>query len=272
MKAETVMCLDAVGCRSNALTKRTRGLPVFCPLDEWEPYSDRTDWDFVYIDMQCRVHQGLFPYTGHRWYAAEVADFLLERCIVSRECCKAGLRATRHIPSRELEKHVEALGALCDPKFLKQGFLSAIGLWNCASQHVYKKVRSTHQIDAGPGLQRRRELEDGGFEWTTCEELVDLYSMAPWGRIALDVEQVRVAQAIDILNGLGHRVLGAYVDGVFFEGKETNCPLYFPDGSPMFQLKEEPVCKLPTWEQSDTERSRESGPSFSRRTSPSTGS
>jgi len=31
-------CIDAVGCRLKALTQRTRGLPVFSPLDEWEPF------------------------------------------------------------------------------------------------------------------------------------------------------------------------------------------------------------------------------------------
>ena len=72
----TLKCLDAKGCRVMALTMRTRGLPVFCPLDEWEPYESRPldQWDFVYIDMgDCRIHPGLFPYTGSRYYATEVA-------------------------------------------------------------------------------------------------------------------------------------------------------------------------------------------------------
>ena len=32
-----VLCLDAVSCRTAAITQRERGLPVFCPLDEPEP-------------------------------------------------------------------------------------------------------------------------------------------------------------------------------------------------------------------------------------------
>ena len=92
---------------------------------------------------------------------------------------------------------------------------------DAASRHVRYKTAA----DAGNGLQRRRQLEDGGFEWTTCEDIVDLYSMAPWGRIALDVEQVRVAQAMDMLNGLNYKVLGAHVDGVFFESNGIDAKL-----------------------------------------------
>jgi hypothetical protein len=118
----TVLCLDAVGCRVNALAKRERGLPVFCPLDEPEPYISTEEWDFVYIDMECRVHQGLFPYTGSRWYAAELADYLLERQIMTEQCCKAGLRATRHIPSSELARHIDTLAVISgDKAFHKQG-------------------------------------------------------------------------------------------------------------------------------------------------------
>jgi hypothetical protein len=238
----TVLCLDAVGCRVNALAKRERGLPVFCPLDEPEPYDklDGTEeWDFVYIDMECRVRPGLFPYTGSRWYAAELADYLLAKKIINESCCKAGLRATRHIPSSDLTKHIDTLAAIAgDQKFHKQGILSAIGLWNATKQCVYRKIKSEYQIDAGPGVRSRRPLPDGGFEWTACEEIVDLYSMAPWGRIALDIEQLRIAQAMDILvSGMDCRVLGAHVDGVFFENfedveKKTLDIKRFPDGTP----------------------------------------
>ena len=61
-------CLDAVGCRLNALTMRTRGLPIFCPLDDWERFDVNKlhEYDFVYIDSDARVHSGTFPWTGKR--------------------------------------------------------------------------------------------------------------------------------------------------------------------------------------------------------------
>jgi hypothetical protein len=82
--------------------------------------------------------------------------------------------------------------------FQKQGILSMVGLWNQSQQYSYKTVRSDYQIDAA-GAKLRRQLDDGSFLWTCCGTIVDLYSMAPWGRIALDVEQLRVAQALDFL-------------------------------------------------------------------------
>jgi hypothetical protein len=104
-------CLDAVGCRRNALIKRTRGLPVFSPLDEWEPFSAQAlpEVDFVYIQVEGRVHMGLFPFTGSRWYAAEVCEYLLERQIVGVGNCKAALRATRHVPSDALERMMRTI-------------------------------------------------------------------------------------------------------------------------------------------------------------------
>ena len=69
-------CLDAKGCRLNALVKRTRGLPIFSSLDEWQPFDREAvkDVDFVFIQIDGRLHKGLFPYTGNRWYAAEICE------------------------------------------------------------------------------------------------------------------------------------------------------------------------------------------------------
>ena len=273
-----VWCMDAKSCRLFAITKRTRGLPVFSPMDEWEPFEARPleEWDFVYIDIGCRVHPDVFPWTGDRWYAAEIAEYLLDNGIISLEHCKAGLCATRHIPSSALAQHVETIRDTCEhmnfgttfgseremERFIKQGLLSMIGLWNCQTQHAFRVVRSTHQIDAGPGVRSRKQLEDGTFEWTACDDIVDCFSMAPWGRISLDIEQLRIAQAMGTLRNLPDaQILGAHVDGVMFIWKGFG-PLpsldmhKFPDGTPMFHLKREPVCKVPQWEQPDPVRSQ----------------
>jgi len=140
--------------------------------------------------------------------------------------------------------------------FQKQGILGMIGVWNQQSQHAYRKVHSDYQIDAGAGVKLRRQLNDGSFEWTCCDEIVDLYSMSPWGRIALDVEQLRIAQAMDFLSKQkAATILGVLVDAVFFKWNSGDAipdiGLRFPDGSPVFQLKYEPAAKLPTWPRSD---------------------
>jgi hypothetical protein len=217
-------------------------------LDEPEPYSKK-DFDFIYVDMQCRWHKGLFPYTGARWYCPEVCEWLLDKGIISEDMCKAGLRASRHVPSAVIRGHIDTLRAVCETMgfaerelraFQKQGILSMIGLWNISEQHAYRAVHSDYQIDAA-GAKLRRQLDDGSFVWTCCDTIVDLYSMAPWGRIALDIEQLRVAQALDFLKGLPAKVLGVLVDGVMFSWNSfeavPDIGLRFPDGSPIFQLK-----------------------------------
>ena len=91
--------------------------------------------------------------------------------------------------------------------------------------------------------------------------------MAPWGRIALDVEQLRIAQATATLQRYeGHlKIVGAHVDGVFFLCHSLESALIyfemehehlFPDKSPMFHLKNEPTCKVPTWPATDPDRSQ----------------
>ena len=344
----TIHCLDAKSCRVYALTKRTRGLPVFSPLDDWEAFelAKLPGYDFVFIDLeahaeeehaqrmfaflaeleeypaeleetkavraqilkdleyedgddvdedllpplpeepvepikpQAQIHEGLFPYTGARWYAAEVCDYLLEKELIPQGACRAALRATRHVPGHLLATYFEALDDACDScidsfrnveqllAFKKTGRLAVIGMWNSTDQHAFKQVHSNYQIDAGNGVTHRRKLEDGTFMWTSSVELVDLYSMAPWGRIALDAEQLRIAQALASLRRYPDdiRIVGAHVDGVFFLSHGWNGPkIYdeileehkFADGTPMFHLKkDEPISKVPTWKQPDPLRAQ----------------
>jgi hypothetical protein len=102
-----LLCMDARSCRVFALTKRTRGLPIFSPVDEWETFEEAKmpDYDFVYVDAdmsKCEDAFEKFPYTGPRVYAAEVVEYMLLHKDVVIEDCKLGLRASRHMwrPSR----------------------------------------------------------------------------------------------------------------------------------------------------------------------------
>ena len=81
--------------------------------------------------------------------------------------------------------------------------------------------------------------------------------MAPRGRIALDAEQLRIAQATAaVAEHPEHlQIVGVHVDGVFLFNQSLEAAnishqivdsLPFPDGSPMFHLKQEPACKVPT--------------------------
>ena len=280
-KFKDVFCLDAVKCRLFALTKRSRGLPVFCPLDDWEPFeiSKLPEYDFVFIDLgDVRLHKNLFPHTGSRPYAAELCEWLLEHKIITASDCKVGLKASARV--MDFEKAVQAIERAADEvdgfwnprdkeQWKKKGLLSMIGLWNSTIQYSYKLCQSKYQMDAGPNVVRRRQLPDGLFEFTTARELLDLYSMAPWGRVALDIEQLRIAQAFDVLRPYETRfannfkILGAQVDGVFFAYNgieplpraEILSKYLLSDNTMAFQIKDQDKKTLPINEWRLKERS-----------------
>ena len=114
-------------------------------------------------------------------------------------------------------------------------------------------------------------MEDGSFIFSTCTEIVSLFSMAPWGRIALDVEQMRVAQALETAQKFSEHVdvVGVLVDGVFIvQHTDTDIDSQlvaqhlWPDKTPQFQLKQDPPDSVrkpmadlvPTWKQGNSER------------------
>jgi len=220
-----------------------------------------------------------FPYSGARWYAAEVAEYMLDVHIVMPSECKKGLRASKRLESKTLEKAIDTIKATW-PEALahhpsppgnvdgiaKQAVLSAIGLWNCTEQHQWNRCRSTYESDAGEGLKLKRPMPDGSYIFTTSTELVSLKTNSPWGRIALDVEQMRISQALRAIEKHDElTVVGAHVDGVFFLSysfdfaslrEELENTAKFADGTAAFHVKREPVSKVPTWKQRVESRSQ----------------
>ena len=126
----------------NGLTKRDRGLPIFCPLDEPELFDlgRLRKLDFVYVDAGTK-HS--FPYTGARWYTAELVQHMLDVKVVEIEHCMAGLEASRHMSPALLAEYFELIkqcweksisdregqdGMFRAQKCCKQAILSMIGL------------------------------------------------------------------------------------------------------------------------------------------------
>ena len=273
-----LICMDAKSCRVFALTKRDRGLPLFLPLDEPMPFvADHLPrLDFVFVDAG-EKHR--FPYTGARWYAAEVVQHMLQIGAVKLEHCVASLEASRHMEPQALEQHFEFIkmcweetiykregpaGKTRAEAVAKQAILSMIGLWNATEQHAWSKTRSTYQTDAGENVKLRRDIGDGSYEFTSSVELVSLYVMSPLGRIALDVEQMRISQAlIELERHHTVTVVGAHVDGVFALATGWDDDLRhklesayrFRDGSPVFHIKtKEPISKVPSYKQNEEPR------------------
>ncbi|NDD65386.1 MAG: hypothetical protein EBZ36_15640, partial [Acidobacteria bacterium] len=275
-------CMDARSCRVFALTKRTRGLPVFSALDEPEPFNPDliSKYHFVYVDAGIKIF-AREPYTGPRWYAAEVVEYMLEIFVIELQHCIAGLQSTRSIPADQVAKHFQDIQDCWEETmayqdsyiyhqkethYKKASILSLIGLWNSTEQHSWRVVTSTHEIDAGSNVRRKRDMGDGVFQFFSSTELISLFSMAPWGRITLDVEQMRISQAIRELQRHHEiSIVGAQVDGVYFTTMswevmaledELLAAYKFQDGQPIFQIKKEPVSKVPLWSQSDALRAQ----------------
>ena len=281
-RGNVLSCMDAKSCRVNAIVQRDRGLPIFSPLDEEEEFrvDCLVDADFVYVDTYRAVDGEDFPYTGSRFYAAEVVQYMLRIGVIREEDCKASLTASRHIHPDQLNVYLESIrryvmDACYDHRYeqfeansiCKSVILSLIGLWNCTETHAWKRTTSMYQTDAGKNVKMRRDMGDGSYDFLCSVEVVSLSSMAPWGKIALDKEQMLISMAIRELKRHHElTVVGAHVDGVYFlrpygdnaVTEEVLNAHRFPSGEPMFQLKEnEPVGHVPTCAQNAKHRVQE---------------
>ena len=215
----------------NALLHRDRPLPIFSPLDEPTETFDKAclpTADFIYVDAG-QEHN--VPYSGCSWYAAEVVQYMLNIQTITLSDCKSSLTASRHISTKELAFCFETIQQCWETatyekwgskeqaeKNAKYVILALEGMWNSTEQHAWNKVCSTYQSDAGNNVTSRRDIGDGVFEFTCCTDIVSLFSMAPLGRIALDVEQMRVSQATrEIQKHPQLKIAGAHVDCVLPE-------------------------------------------------------
>ena len=224
-----VNCIDAIGCRANAILDNFDALPVFSPLDEPELCHDEFGimkqdpmyYDYLYVNVPDGDEKDRFPYTGRRFYWKGAVRYMLAKGRIELRHLQAGIRATKHVsPSvlneafktiKELWVHVvyeikNWEGFLPDevpPGDIRSGqkgaILSCIGLWNSIEQCTWRKVKSAYESDAGGPVQRRKQLNDGIFEFSWSVDLVGLRSMRPIGQIALDEEQVRIAEILDIM-------------------------------------------------------------------------
>ena len=284
-KAAKVTAIDAVGCRVNAIVDSVDPLPVFCPLDAPELCHnehgllkrDPMYYDYIYVDVPEGDNRDRFPYTGRRFYWKGSVRYMLDTGKIDKGHLKAGVRATNHVSPNALNEAFKTIKELyihvvylkksweciaedeVNPKDIVQGqkgaVLACIGLWNSNDQCIWKKVKSAYESDAGGPVKRRKELDEGIFEFAWSVDLVGLRSMRPIGEIALQMEQVRIAEILDIMRPYEIRKeivrLGAVVDCVYFDAK----PFFnlqvdvdqarLPSGAPKFQIKLEDAKKSP---------------------------
>ena len=278
-----VSCIDAISCRENALVDNEDALPCMSPLDAPElchdEYGDLKHeamyWDYLYVAIADGDDHDRFPYTGRRWYWKGAVRYMLETRRIEPRHLLAGIRATNHVSPSALGDAFKTLkkimGAVAQEFPMdsrlevseqeirsrqKGAILALIGLWNITEQAAWQRVKSSWETDAGGPVRRRRQLEDGQFEFLWSVDILSLKSMRPIGQIALDMEQVRVAEILAILKPFEQSKAltryGAVVDCVFFDLKSSFIGLdivlkesTLPSGAPKFKIKREPVQKVP---------------------------
>jgi hypothetical protein len=137
-----------------------------CALDEPEALRlhKLPSYDFVYVHAE--EHEEMFPYTGSRWYAAEV-EHMLEVEAVKPTHCQMGLRASRRLSGQQLAQHFEVIrecwkvaveNSFGDNDYArhiwkmhqKGAILALIGLWNHRAARL--EVRDQQVPDGRRGV------------------------------------------------------------------------------------------------------------------------
>lgn len=277
---KSVMGLDVRGCRLNALKESSFPLPVFALTDE--PKAVKFDSmeaaveasktsDFLYIS-QDKV--GEFPCSGSRWYWKEAVLYMLDAGLIAPTQLKAALLASRHISPTQFRVAADAITATWDawsfgPELgeglKKRSLLAMFGLWNSGEQKSWKRVVSSSEFDAGGGAEKRRYIGDGLFEFDVPTHILDNRCLSPLGRIALDMEQVRVHQGMRMLqkrSPVDLFIVAAHVDEIYFvhteriTAEQLKTELLsehtYPSGAPVFQIKYKNAKDVPHWPQKET--------------------
>ena len=122
-KGKRVDCIDAIGCRENAIVDSDLALPVFSPLDEPELCHDANGdlkrdpmyWDYIYVDVPDGDAKDRFPYTGRRFYWKGAIRYMLEKKRIEHRHLKAGIRASKHVSPSALKEAFEIIKAIWIP-------------------------------------------------------------------------------------------------------------------------------------------------------------
>ena len=222
--------VDAVKSRRNALVQNQDPLPIFCVLDEIRPVhgpEQLSDYMFVdkeVIDWGTGLRAARFlPYTGARWYCKQAVRVMFERGVVAWGDVKYALQASTHLAPEILRQAIMRMEETLQETtaFEDQGFgdkwdaakyvpLAAIGVLNSNCQYSYLCRSSTCSEDARvSGTARRRQVKDPFcvapalkdglvYDYVRRVQLLTWRSYRPIGQIALDMDLVHIAQALDV--------------------------------------------------------------------------
>jgi hypothetical protein len=118
---------------------------------------------------------------------------------------------------------IEKLYLLDTQAFRKLLRLSWIGLCQVTERLEWHVVKSMYVSDAPGNVLRREYLGHGVWNFKSCTHIVDLHTMRPYGEIALQMEQVFMHRAMELMKKLPKALtLGVHVDGLFVHLQRDN--------------------------------------------------
>ena len=256
--ADNCLQVDAIRCRTYALTKNDVALPVYSVLDELIAYEPGVSADFYYIDAGDTLDtpSKMLPYTGPGWYWCENFSAVMQHGYSSRgkitqsdvRCC---IRAHNHTAPNVLTeplKQVEDLiiETLLDPsrrdalairdgegerpydlhaaqKYAKAAVLSMQGLWTQQHRYSWRCVNSTIPEDALGLVHVTRNNPDGTVCMMSRTETLSCTNMYPIGLVALNKEHLLLFQLTRMMRtslGGAMQIHGMCVDCLYVKEDE----------------------------------------------------
>ena len=230
---------DKVSCRRSALEFCEDPLPVFSPLDVFQPAvaGDNTA-DFYWVDKgpiewtEALFMRHLGVYDGPRWYWRGAVRAALRYGAIAWADIKLSFKATAHLEAgfcKQIFKELDETWAAATGGTSKRVILPLIGLWNAPSQTQWSCETVSHDEDCTfSGKVRRRALDVPGFEHVYHDlvfktDLLSYTSMRPIGQIALDMEGVFLRQLHEAVRPMlynrckPYKVVGACVDCIHYQ-------------------------------------------------------
>ena len=237
----TLLMMDCIRCRRNALYECAVHLPVFSPLDSIELCS-LTLGDLTYIDAPLPKTTGALmkalPFQGPGWYTLPATQWLLHTGKISWDRCTHKIDASARHPPDYLRNALEVMETSWSNTegghaYAKNSINSMIGTFDIRSESAWLLRSSRTEDDLKPlsngqaCLKIRTDYEGGSiYDYVLKTALVDNASFRPIHDLTLHTEATRMAQALAILEKLGTPQKCIYefkTDSILFDpGRNSN--------------------------------------------------
>ncbi len=234
---EGCVSIDAVRCRTFALTKNTVPLPVFHLTDCLHPgYEPGADFYYVSAgEVTTDNPIEALPYMGPGWYWCENFKAIMDSGRASQADVLVSIRAGEHVPADSLKAPLEAVESfvtkalvercrldfapytetIAQP-YAKAMILAMQGLWTQQHHYSWQCVSSSMPEDAaGPvRITAPSELLSGVTTMMSRSERLSCITMFPVGVIALNKEHLHLYK-LRLAMSPEWRFCGANVDCLY---------------------------------------------------------